>query len=136
MSMFECGEHVLHASYGPCAVLGVQADPLVGDCLTIAPMRWSSARVHIPVAKVSNARRSRLASTRSFMLSRFCGFGHPAAHRPGFLWNLDGVEQETVGGPANFIYFLAAGIEIDVQFGDFTPPRKRKVVPLTVVTYG
>jgi 4-aminobutyrate aminotransferase-like enzyme/Ser/Thr protein kinase RdoA (MazF antagonist)/murein DD-endopeptidase MepM/ murein hydrolase activator NlpD len=37
-----------------------------------------------------------LASLGDFLgrLSRALrGFGHPAAHRPGFLWNLDGVEQ-------------------------------------------
>jgi hypothetical protein len=46
------GDHVLHASYGPCVVLGVQADALAGDVLTIAPMRHVAAVVRIPVARV------------------------------------------------------------------------------------
>ncbi|MEZ4235103.1 MAG: hypothetical protein R3F59_02860 [Myxococcota bacterium] len=34
--------------------------------------------------------------------------------------------QEAVGGPGNFALFFSAGLEIDVQFGDFTPPKKKK----------
>lgn len=39
--------------------------------------------------------------------------------------DLDGNVQETVGGPGNFALHLQAGLEIDVQFGDFTPPKAK-----------
>lgn len=40
--------------------------------------------------------------------------------------DLDGVVQDSVGGFGNFALNFAAGIELDVQFGDFTPPKKKK----------
>jgi len=38
--------------------------------------------------------------------------------------DLDGNVQPTVGSVGNFALFPMVGIEADVQFGDFTPPKK------------
>lgn len=43
--------------------------------------------------------------------------------------DLDGKVQPEVGGPGNWALFFAGGLEIDVQFGDFTPPKKKKPPP-------
>jgi hypothetical protein len=40
--------------------------------------------------------------------------------------DLGGTLRDEVGGPGNFALFFTSGLEIDVQFGDFTAPRKKK----------
>jgi hypothetical protein len=40
--------------------------------------------------------------------------------------DLDGDPQDSVGGPGNFVLHLQAGLELEVQFGDFTPPKEGK----------
>ncbi len=53
-SAFNPGGHVLHAVYGPCAVVGVQTDPLAGECLVIAPAVHRSAVIRIPLPRVAS----------------------------------------------------------------------------------
>ncbi len=62
------------------------------------------------------------AKTNAFGLGIFAGTGIPSNM---FYTDLDGNEQE-LGSPANFLLFINAGLEFEVQFGDFTPPKKKK----------
>lgn len=39
--------------------------------------------------------------------------------------DLDGVEQPQVGGVGNFLLNWMIGVEMDLQFGDFTPPKPK-----------
>jgi hypothetical protein len=40
--------------------------------------------------------------------------------------DLDGEQQDAVGGPGNFALHLNAGLELEVMFGDFTAPKEGK----------
>ncbi|WP_395648026.1 hypothetical protein [Terricaulis sp.] len=53
-SSYQPGEFVLHVSYGPCAVVGVQTDPLAGECLAIKSTIHTSAVIRIPVSKLAD----------------------------------------------------------------------------------
>lgn len=53
---YQPGSFVLHADFGPCAVLGVQSDALAGECLTLARMASPKGVIRIPLAKVARAR--------------------------------------------------------------------------------
>lgn len=52
---FRPGSFVLHADFGPCAVVGVQSDAAAGDCLTLARMASPEGIIRIPLAKLARA---------------------------------------------------------------------------------
>ncbi|MBX2796511.1 MAG: hypothetical protein KTR31_02545 [Myxococcales bacterium] len=62
-----------------------------------------------------------LDSTRLYGLGLFV---HTAVPSNTFYNDVSGFEQPSVGGPLNWILNLAAGVELTLQFGDLTPPKK------------
>jgi hypothetical protein len=52
-------------------------------------------------------------------------FGQLAVPARTIYVDLDGVEQPAVGGFGNFLLNPMVGIEVDLQFGDFVPPRPK-----------
>jgi RNA polymerase-interacting CarD/CdnL/TRCF family regulator len=52
---YQPGDYVSTPAYGPCAVRGVETDPLAGECLAIEPLAHSRAIVRVPVSKLSGA---------------------------------------------------------------------------------
>ncbi len=58
----------------------------------------------------------------AFGPSAFVQVGIPSNH---FYTDLQGKEQ-TIQSPLNFVNYLAGGIQFEFQYGDFTPPKKKK----------
>lgn len=53
-------------------------------------------------------------------------YGQTAVPSNTFYTDLDGALQPTVGSPLNFALNLSLGVELQILFGDFTPPKKKK----------
>jgi hypothetical protein len=79
---------------------------------------------HFPIrAHIQGQLRNK---TQAYALGIFGGTNIPSNH---YYTDLDGTERDDVGSPFNFALYLHAGVELSVQFGDFTPPKKKQPAP-------
>ena len=63
------------------------------------------------------------AKTTAYGLGIYGGTNIPSNH---FYTDLNGTERDDVASPFNLFLYMHAGIEFSFQYGDFTPPKKKK----------
>jgi hypothetical protein len=63
------------------------------------------------------------AKKTAYALGIFAGTNVPSNH---YYTDVEGTERDDVGSPFNFALYAHAGLELSFQYGDFTPPKKKK----------
>ena len=103
-------------------------DILAGGYVGAGSMRFSAGDASPEILRVPHfpLRAHVMAQvrnkTQAYAFGLYGGTNVPSNH---YYTDLDGTERDDVGSPFNLALYVHAGVEISVQFGDFTPPKPK-----------
>jgi len=115
-------------NYDRVLVTESDIDIIAGAYLGVGQMSFRAAdgveKLRVPHFPVRGHLMAQLrAKKTAYALGIFGGTNVPSNH---YYTDLDGLERDDVGSPFNLALYLHAGVELTFQYGDFTPPKKKK----------